>query len=218
MRTVKNTLLTYLFILTISGYSQTEFYSSNGKNRISEEAFQQMKSETKAKYSEIIGKEMFVAPAMENITTKQDSVIYEFKLNVKDQEQEDQFKIYRASEMIFQRCEDYYLVIKPRPTIVCFWSSSSPESIELFSVINKIEKEHKGLFNIVSISPDSPSVAKIFLEKHPFNFVHLLGESQLVDLLGIKKYPTVFFMNSDKTIQFVKENVKTSKNIIDQLK
>ena len=69
---MKNLTILLLIILSTKIYAQTEYYSTDDKNRISKLELDKMSEELKVKYTKILKKQMFVNIEIKNTIKKKD--------------------------------------------------------------------------------------------------------------------------------------------------
>ncbi len=129
---MKNLTILLLLILSTKIYAQTEYYSTDDKNRISKLELDKMSEELKVKYTKILKKQMFVNIEIKNTIKKKDSIIHKISFSINDKKTESKFKNGSLSDLKNKEFINFNLInilgdnfnsekLKGKPTLINFW-------------------------------------------------------------------------------------------------
>jgi cytochrome c biogenesis protein CcmG, thiol:disulfide interchange protein DsbE len=148
---MKKFIIIFLLFTSIVSYSQTKYYTTNGKNRMTETEIQQKLSEMESKMKKALGKKVYVSKIIQETETKKDSIISKVTFNISDIKQDDlissgPFAEYKDKE--FPKFELNTLTngkfdsdkLKGKPTLINFWFTKCAPCIDEMPVLNKIKK------------------------------------------------------------------------------
>ena len=68
---------------------------------------------------------------------------------------------------------------------------------------NKMKDENNDRFNFLSVTMDSKSKVNRLLEKHDFNFDHIVGSEKLTSKLGFRHFPYNIFLDKEGRIKVI---------------
>jgi thiol-disulfide isomerase/thioredoxin len=97
--------------------------------------------------------------------------------------------------------------LKGKPTLVNLWFTSCAPCIEEMPVLNEIKTKYGEKFNFLSITFDSEIMVKKFLEKHKFEFAHIVNSKKLTEKLGFEGYPVNLFLDKNGIVKIIEGNV-----------
>lgn len=92
---------------------------------------------------------------------------------------------------------------KGKPTLINLWFTTCPPCIREMPVLNKMKDENNDRFNFLSVTMDSKSKVNRLLEKHDFNFDHIVGSEKLTSKLGFRHYPYNIFLDKEGRIKVI---------------
>lgn len=81
------------------------------------------------------------------------------------------------------------------PTLVNFWHRGCRPCIEEIPALNELKNSYIGKFNIIAITFDKKEMVTKFLQKHPFDFIHITDAIDYINEIGIGSYPTNLFID-----------------------
>ena len=215
---MKSLITTLLILTSFISYSQTQYYTTDGKNRLTELKVKNMLNEKVDKMGEILGKQLYGNITVESTKTKKDSIISKITFNIGDKKQ-DQFITYGPlAEYKENTFPDFSLKtlsgenldledLQGKPTMINFWFTRCKPCIDEMPVLNQLAEKYKNDFNFISITYETKEDVEKFLKKHPFNFEHLVNAQEFTDSLGVKAYPMNLFLDRNGVLKYVKGGI-----------
>ena len=97
--------------------------------------------------------------------------------------------------------------LKGKPTLINLWFTACPPCIREMPVLNEMKAENNDRFNFLSITMDSKSKVSRFLEKHNFDFNHIVGSKELTTKLGFRHFPMNIFLDQEGRIRIIENSV-----------
>ncbi|MFO7673955.1 MAG: TlpA disulfide reductase family protein [Lutibacter sp.] len=215
---MKNLITVCLLLISITSFSQTQYYTTDGKNRITEAEATERLAEQVAKLTKILGKQAYGSLTVEETETKNDSVISKITFALSDKKSDKllnhgplseyknkEFPVFDLKTLTNENFSSEEL--KGKPTMINFWFAKCAPCIDEMPVLNKIAEKYKDNFNFISITYENEKEVRNFLKKHPFNFKHLVNAKKFINLLGIKAYPMNLFLDKDGVLKYVKGGI-----------
>ena len=101
--------------------------------------------------------------------------------------------------------------IKGKPTLINLWFTSCAPCIEEMPVLNKIKAEYGDKFNFLSITFESEEKVKKLLEKHKFDFEHIVNSKKLTTKLGFNGFPVNLFLDKDGVVKIIEGSISFNK-------
>lgn len=207
-----------LTLLSSNLFGQTEYYSTDEKNRLTKSELDKMTAELKETYSKAMSKEMFVDFEVNNTFRSGDSLISNISFAVIDKKIKKEKEKNILYGLIGQQFPNFELVtasnetksltnIKGKPTMINFWFTRCAPCIEEMPVLNELATKFADKINFVAITYESSQDVKEFLIKHPFDFSQLVDAKSFTDELGVKSYPTSVFLNSDGIVKKIEGGI-----------
>ncbi len=215
---MKIIITTLLFLISITTYSQTKYYTTDGKNRITESEAEKILSEQVDKMSKIHGKQLYGSLTIEETETTKDSIISKvtFAISYKKKDnlinsgplsefKNKEFPKFNLKTLIGENFSSEQL--KGKPTMINFWFTKCAPCIDEIPILNKLAEKYKNDFNFIAITYEKNEDVKEFLKKHSFNFKHLVNAEKFTDFLGIKAYPRNLFLDRNGVLKYVKGGI-----------
>lgn len=212
--------LVILFFISYStaSFSQTEYYSTNGKNRLTKTELDNLLLQQQEKLGDKL-KGMSLVVNTTRTETKQDSVIHYVTFGARGAESftsnfsdylEKPFPDFKLTDL---KGKDITLEdLKGKPTIINFWFTRCAPCIAEMPILNKIKEEYNSDFNFVAITYETQQDVEKFLEKYDFTFNHIAGAKDFIDKMEIKTYPLNFFLDKNGIVKEVKYGIPKIKN------
>jgi len=212
-------LITSLFLLiSVNTYCQTEYFTTDGKNRITKAEAEEILTKQVDKTTKILGKQLFGSLTIEETETKNDSIISKISFAISDKKKYNLINSGPLSEFKNKEFPKFDLntlteknfnseQLKGKPTMINFWFTRCPPCIDEMPILNKIKEKYKDDFNFIAITYEKEEDVKNFLKKHPFNFEHLINAESFTDQLGIKAYPMNLFLDKNGVLKYVKGGI-----------
>ena len=211
--------ITALFLfLSIISYSRTQYYTTDGKNRMTESEVKSILSEKVSQMSKILGKQLYGSLRIEHTETKEDSIISKVAFAISDKKKDNLTSSGPLSEFINKGFPEFNLKtwsgedfhseqLIGKPTLINFWFTSCAPCIDEIPVLNPIAEKYRNDFNFISITfEDEQDVGK-FLKKHPYHFKHLVDTEKFIRSVGIKSYPMNVFLDRKGILRYVKGGI-----------
>ena len=218
MKLLKSFIALFVLVTSTSIFAQNTYYTSDGKNRLSEEEISKMAKETKEKFEKLMKKELFVSTEIKEIEEKYDSIIKHISFNVRDKKTQDDFEANVLSKLINQTYPDFKLEtlsgekfhsesLNGKPTLINFWFTKCAPCIDEMPVLNKIAEQYKNDFNFIAITYETKEKVEKFLEKHPFKFTQIIDAKAYTDELEIKAYPLNLLIDGNGVLKHVEGGI-----------
>jgi len=217
-KNMKKLIIIFLLFTSIVSYSQTKYYTTNGKNRMTETEIQEKLSKMESKLKKALGKKVYASLTIQETETKKDSIISKVTFNISDKKQDElissgPFVKYKDKE--FLKFDLNTLTngkfdsekLKGKPTLINFWFTKCAPCIDEMPVLNKIKEKYKNDLNFIAITYEKKEDVEKFLEKHPFDFEHLVDAEDFTDQLGIKAYPMNLFLDKNGILKYIKNGI-----------
>jgi len=220
---------TIIFLISINLYSQTKYYTTDGKNIITLDEAKKKLSKQVEKMTKILGKQLYGSFTIEEIETKKDSIISKISFAISDKKKDYLINSGPLSEFKNKKFPKFDLKtltgenfnseqLKGKPTMINLWFTKCPPCIDEMPILNKIRKKYKDDFNFIAITYEKEENVKNFLKKHPFNFKHLINAENFTDQLGIKAYPMNLFLDKNGVLKYVKGGIPYERKDGEKLK
>jgi len=215
---MKHLTIILFFLVPIASFSQTTYYTTDGKNRITKAEANKMLSDQVAKMSDVMGKQLYGSLTINDTETKKDSIISRITFAISDKKSENLINSGPLSEYknkVFPEFDLNTLMdkkfnsaeLKGKPTMINFWFTRCAPCIDEMPVLNKIKEKYKDDFNFIAITYEKKEDVEKFLKKHPFEFEHLIDAKDFTDQLGIKAYPMNLFLDKEGVLKYVKGGI-----------
>ena len=215
---MKNLITLLLIFTSIFTYSQSTYYTTDGKNRMTESEVKNILSEMEAKMGKALGKKVYAKLTIQETESKKDSIISKVTFNISDKKQDELITTGPLSEFKDKSFPKFDLKtlngknfnsekLKGKPTMINFWFTKCPPCIDEMPILNKIAEKYKDHFNFIAITYEKTKDVEKFLKKHPFNFNHLVEAKEFTDFLGIKAYPMNLFLDKNGVLKYIKGGI-----------
>src|SRR5690606_27970963 len=215
---MKHLLFMFFALYVTTSFSQTVYYSTNGKNRLTKTELDNLLLQQQEKFGDKL-KGMTLVANTTRTETKQDSVIHYVTFGATGL----QPNFNHFSNYIDKPFPDFLLKnlkgeeitlddLKGRPTIVNFWFTSCAPCIAEMPVLNKIKNEYSSDFNFIALTYEAKENINKFLEKHEFNFNHIVEAKDFIDEMKINTYPLNFFLDKNGIVKEVRYGIPKIKD------
>ncbi|WCM41920.1 TlpA family protein disulfide reductase [Flavobacterium sp. CBA20B-1] len=218
---MKHLLLPFFVLYGTISFCQTDYYSTNGKNRLSKTELDNLLLQQQEKLGDKLKGMALVANTIKT-EIKQDSVIHYVTFGAKGL----QSNFNRFSNYIDKPFPDFLLKdlkgeeitlddLKGKPTIVNFWFTSCAPCIAEMPVLNKIKNEYSTDFNFIALTYETKEKVNSFLEKHKFNFNHIAEAKSFIEEMEVNVYPLNFFLDKNGIVKEVRYGIPKIKDEAD---
>jgi thiol-disulfide isomerase/thioredoxin len=201
-------------------YAQTDYYSTNGKNRLTKSELDVKISESKVKFEKIMQKEMFVGIKTKSKEVKQDSIIHFVSFDIKDsnttQGPMSNLINNKLPEMTMKSStgEEIGLIsLNGKPTLINFWYTACAPCIDEMPVLNKIYEKYKEEYNFIAVTYEAKEKVDKFLKKHPYKFLHIVDAKEFTDKLEIKIYPLNLILDKNGLVKYAENGIPYVLNV-----
>ncbi|GAA3635683.1 TlpA family protein disulfide reductase [Flavivirga jejuensis] len=225
MNKILLTSIILFFVITISGAQVKTYYKTSNSNRIFtknkyDKHKEDIMSQLNDKYDEVTINERLI-----DSLTSQDSIIKTYKLEIRTKKTSSK-GIKRPKEKIYnylnKELPNFNLQtingenisfsdLKNKPTVINFWFTRCKPCVEEMPILNKLVEKYSDKVNFISITPESKKAVTLFLEKHKFNYVHLVSARNYINEIGLYSYPKNVFINKLGEIKHIKYGIPTFK-------
>jgi len=153
---------------------------------------------------------------------RNDSIVFSYKWHFTDNVKKTKLEIERKKALIGKEypikntttldgrvinIED----LKGRPTLINLWFTSCKPCVEEMPVLNKMKEEYNDKFNFFSITFESESKVRKFLQRFQFEFEHIVNSKELTKNLGFDGYPVNLFLDKNGVLRVIEGNVPIEK-------
>jgi len=215
---MKHLITTLFFLISFTSFSQTTYYTTNGKNRITEAEANKMLTEQVEKISKMIGKQLYGSLTVTDTETKKDSIISRITFAFSNEKfekltnsgplsdyKDKKFPKFDLNTLTDKNFNSEKLIGKP--TMINFWFTRCAPCIDEMPVLNKIKEKYKDNFNFIAITYEKKQDVEKFLKKHSFDFEHLVDAKDFIDQLGIQAYPMNLFLDKNSVLKHIKYGI-----------
>ncbi|MFD2552431.1 TlpA family protein disulfide reductase [Bizionia sediminis] len=215
---MKHLIITLFFLISITSFSQTTYYTTDGKNRITKAEANKILSDQVAKMSDVMGKQLYGSLTINDTEIKKDSIISRITFAISDKKSDNLINSGPLSDYKNKEFPKFDLntladknfdseKLKGKPTMINFWFTRCAPCIDEMPVLNKIKEKYKDDFNFISITYEKKEAVQKFLKKHPFEFEHLINAKEFINQLGIQAYPMNLFLDKNGVLKYVKGGI-----------
>lgn len=221
---MKYLVLLFFISYSTTSFSQTEYYSTNEKNRLTKTELDNLLLQQQEKLGDKL-KGMSLVANITRTETKQDSVIHYVTFGVKGA------KSFTSnfSEYLNKPFPNFKLTdlkggeitledLKGKPTIINFWFTRCAPCIAEIPILNKMQEEYSSDFDFFALTYETQQDVERFMEKQKFNFTHIVGAKDFIDKMGINTYPLNFFLDKNGIVKEVKYGIPKIKDKDGQIK
>jgi cytochrome c biogenesis protein CcmG/thiol:disulfide interchange protein DsbE len=161
---------------------------------------------------------MQIIEDLNELYSRNDSIVYTYKWNFTDNPKKTIEEINKKKELIgkvypikneitLEGKEISLNYLKGKPTLINLWFTSCAPCIEEMPVLNDLKKKFGDKFNFLSITMDSESKVKKFLETHQFDLEHIVNSKKLTTNLGFSGYPINLILDKNGIVKIIEGNV-----------
>jgi thiol-disulfide isomerase/thioredoxin len=100
--------------------------------------------------------------------------------------------------------------VQDKPTLINLWFVECPGCIEEMPVLNKLKEKYADKINFIAITYDKKQKVEKFLEKHSFNYTHIINAQDYIDYIKSSPYPESIFIDKKGVIKFIESVVSNT--------
>jgi cytochrome c biogenesis protein CcmG/thiol:disulfide interchange protein DsbE len=211
------TIIKTLFFITLS-FSQTKnFYMNTNGKIIDQETYNFQKNNLAEKFKKG-NKSMQIVEENNELYQKNDSLVISYKWHITDSPKKTLKEINNKKLLIGK---EYPILnentlsgksislndLKGKPTLINLWFTKCTPCIEEIPVLNNLKANYGEKFNFLAITMDSEDKVKKLLEKHKYDFDHIVNSNKLTKKLGFDGYPVNLFLDKNGVLKIIEGNV-----------
>lgn len=211
------TTITLLLIINFSFAQSASYYMNNLGKIIDQQSYNQQKSNSLEKLQKNI-KSMQIVEDLNELYNRNDSIVYNYLWHFTDNPKKTIKEIERKKAIIGKEypIENETTLegkiislinLQGKPTLINLWFTSCAPCIEEMPILNELKSKYAEKFNFLSITMDSETKVKKLLEKHKFNFDHIVNSKKLTTKLGFNGYPVNLFLDKNGVVKIIQGNV-----------
>lgn len=107
--------------------------------------------------------------------------------------------------------------LKGKPVLLNFWFINCPPCVEEMPVLNRFRSVFGDSIHFVAVTFDTRKDVQRFLEKHPFNFMHITDALSFTDSIGMTLFPRNIFIDRNGIVRRIENGVPFVPNIAGKL-
>ena len=211
------TIFTLLFLFNFSFGQSNKYYMNKLGNVIDQQKYDQQKNNSLEKIQKNM-KSMQIVADLNELYSRNDSIVYSYAWHFTDTPKKTIKEIERKkaiigkeypieSETTLDGKQISLNELNGKPTLINLWFTSCAPCIEEMPVLNELKSKYGEKFNFLSITMDSESKVKKLLEKHKFEFTHIVNSKKLTTKLGFNGYPVNLFLDKNGVVKIIEGNV-----------
>lgn len=215
---MKHLITILLLFFAVLSFAQNQYYSTNGKNRLTKDEAEELLSQYVDKMSNLLNKQMYGSLKVTATETKSDSIISTVTFLLDENKGNEPISKDYLSDYVDKEFPAFELntltgtnfnseQLKGKPTMINLWFTKCPPCIEEMPVLNTIKEKYKDDLNFISITYESEESVRKFLTMHTFDFTHLVNAQSFTDELGIQAYPMNLFLDENGVLKYVKGGI-----------
>ena len=215
---MKFTLFLLSLLLSLKSFSQKIFYSTDAETLQTETEILKVVYEQQKKFTNIFKEAYYGHVQIIETIKKRDTIIHLVNIVVTPEMEKEiikkgpyyhltgkEFPLHNLTNLDGNKInlED----LKGKPTFIHFWFSRCAPCIDEVPTLRKLQELYKNEFNFVTITFDSRSEVRNFLNKYPLPYMHLINAKNFIDRLNIQGYPTNIFLDKNGIVKYVTNNL-----------
>ncbi|MCH7403901.1 TlpA family protein disulfide reductase [Belliella kenyensis] len=213
-------LLGFFYSNLLLGQSANYYLNEEGKV-LNEKDYIELKEIRLSKMKAVV-KSMDIYEELDLEYNRNDSIVFSYKWHFTDNVKKTKLEIERKKALIGKeypilnaRTLDGRVIsiedLKGKPTLINLWFTSCKPCIEEMPILNKMKEEYSDKFNFLSITFESESKVRKFLQRFQFDFEHIVDSKELTRKLGFDGYPANLFLDKDGILRVIEGNVPIEK-------
>ena len=212
---MKIALLIISLITTFISYSQhNQYYTTDGKNRMSYHQLTKELERREKKFAQLFGIDVHFRATIEKSETINQTIISTLKIGFIHQELDGmvvmkpldmymnrEFPIFNLNHLGGKNINSEQL--KGKPTLVYMWSTNCDTCVDDIELMNDYQALYKNEMNFVAITKNTKRKVEKFLNKTPFNFIQLTDAKSFINQLKISSYPVILILDQEGIVRDV---------------
>lgn len=173
---------------------------------LSRSRFERFQDSIRQRYVDSLKRDLFTRIHFYELQSSNDSTILPFKYDIRV----DHEYVVRANSYIkvgtkilpqqFTTTDGDRVQIgglQAKPTMVNLWFVGCRGCVEELPSLNKLQAKYGDKVNFIAITFDEENKVKKFLEQEPFNFKHITGAHDFINIIGTRPYPENIFIDKE---------------------
>lgn len=217
---MKKLILTLNFIFfSLLMFAQTKTYEAPNGKILTEEEYHQAKASSAENAKQNLGADYELYETLEIQEENKNGIKYKFKWEFLNEEM--RLEKAKTEKLIgqtldfealnFLKPEEKNKINKNNPTFINFWFTNCPPCIEELPALNELKEKYKDKVNFIAITFDPKEKVEKSLERFQFDFIHIVGEKEFTDALGISYYPRTFLLDNKGVIKEITGSLPSKK-------
>jgi cytochrome c biogenesis protein CcmG/thiol:disulfide interchange protein DsbE len=213
----KLTFFTLLLIINISFGQSNKYYMNKLGNIIDQKKYDTQKNNSLKKIQKNM-KSMQIVEDLNELYKRNDSIVYSYAWHFTDSPKKTIKEIARKKAIIGKEypIENEITLsgkkislddLKGKQTLINLWFTGCAPCIEEMPVLNELKSKYGDKFNFLSVTYDSESKVNKLLEKHKFEFEHIVNSKKLTTKLGFNGFPVNLFLDKNGVVKIIEGNV-----------
>ncbi|WP_040472458.1 TlpA family protein disulfide reductase [Aquimarina agarivorans] len=107
-----------------------------------------------------------------------------------------------------------YNAAKPngKPTLINFWFIHCKPCVDEMPYLNELKKKYEDRVNFVSMTFENEQNLKIFLKTQEFNFTHISTDTNYINEVGVRFFPTNVLLDKNGIVKVVTNGIPNYKD------
>lgn len=199
------TIAAIVFSISFTSFSQVKYYKNKEGKIIDSEKYLLKKKEHFDIYKMISS--IKLNENLSEVLNSKDSLVYGFNWTMKvNDSPETDINYFDEEKYLNQEFPLFSLhtidneqisisKLKGKPTLISFWFIGCKPCIAEMPVLNQMKSDLNDSVNFISITFENRENVLKFLQKHEFNFIHLVDLREFIKGIGIDSYPKNIFLD-----------------------
>jgi thiol-disulfide isomerase/thioredoxin len=221
------TIFTVLFLFNFSFGQSNKYYRNKLGTIIDQQQYDQQKNNALENLQQNM-KSMQIVDELNELYNRNDSIVYTYLWHFTDNPKKKIKEVERKKAVIGKEYPinnettlDGKQIslndLKGKPTLINLWFTSCSPCIEEMPVLNELKSKYGEKFNFLAITYDSEIMVKKILDKHKFEFTHIVNSKKLTTKLGFNGYPVNLFLDKNGVVKIIEGSVPIYENEVGEL-
>lgn len=214
---MKKIITVFLLFIVVKSYAQKEYYTTMGKDILTK---REVKNTVKT--FKMMGEKAYTGFVIRDTRKTQDSIIHKITFTKKEKVvlkymwpsfskkfEEKEFPKFSLKTLTGETLDSEQL--KGKPTMINFWYTKCAPCIKEMPYLNELKKKYKDQVNFIAMTFDKKDKVHAFLEKHDFDFVHVIDAKDYMNKLELQFYPMSLFLDKNGVLKHAKMGIPQRK-------